>query len=87
MIDFDMIEQRLTDACDRYEKTAPTVAEYCNGLYERIQSDPDHVVLSELRFVQYLVDDGTWQHPNYAANNLYKLMYRLGKDTTGHAGF
>jgi len=25
--------------------------------------------------------------PNYAANDLYKLLHRLGRDTTGLAGF
>jgi hypothetical protein len=32
-------------------------------------------------------DGEEWMQPNYAANRVYKLLNRLGRDTTGSAGF
>lgn len=83
MIDFDAIEQRLTEAYERYAVSAPTVAKYCDDLIDRIQSTPEGVMLPELLFVQYLVDkdSGVWKSPASAANNLHNLMHWLGKDT------
>jgi hypothetical protein len=87
MIDFDAIRNRITEGCDRYEKTAPTVAAWLDDLYVRINEAADKVVLSELMLVQQLVDDGVWFDPNTAANRVYHLLHRLGRDTTGQAGF
>lgn len=87
MLDLDPVMKRIEEACGRYEKTAPTVCDYLNGLYVRINEDATAVRLAELMFVGRLVEDGTWMHPNYAANAVYHLMDRIGMDTTGQAGF
>jgi hypothetical protein len=88
MIDVRRIAAFLTEACEEYEKTAPTVAAHCDDLYRRVTGDPAKVSLAELRQVATLVeDDGEWMHPSYAANAIYKLRSRLGMDTTGHIGF
>lgn len=77
----------LTEACEHYETSAPTVHDYLDGLYIRISTKPSDVRLSEMLFVETLIEDGHWMQANYAANRVYKLMHRLGMDTTGHAGF
>ncbi len=77
----------LTEVCEHYEKTAPTVCAYANDLYIRIGERTDHVRLSELSCVAKLREDGLWEHPNFAANRIYHLMARLGMDVTRQAGF
>lgn len=87
MIDFDAINARLTEIAGRYEKTAPTVSDWANDLYIRIGEKPETVALPELAILARFVEDGTWMHPNYAANAVYHLLNRLVRDTTGQAGF
>lgn len=91
MIDLKAYLQRLTEACEHYQKSAPTVEAHCDDLYRRITSSPAKVTLAELIDVAGLwcdSEDGLqWFHPNAAANVVYKLRHRLGMDTTGHAGF
>jgi hypothetical protein len=75
------------EAVAHYEKSAPAVADYVDDLFIRINSKPETVLLVELTAVSALRESGEWEHPNYAANRLYKLANRLGRDTTGLAGF
>ena len=84
---FDSIETQIVAACDEYETSAPTVYTWLNDLYARLMATGDDVVLSELSMVERLKEDGQWYQPNYAANAVYKLLDRLGRDTTGQAGF
>lgn len=83
----DTIRDALTELAAYYDKSAPVVTTWANDLYIRINEAPDTVPLSELLAVAAFREDGTWEHPNYAANRLYKLLHRLGRDTTGTAGF
>jgi hypothetical protein len=76
----------LEEACTQYEKSAPTVYEYLDDLYIRIDDMKD-VDLREIRFAQRLKENNIWLQPNYAANQTYHLMTELGMKTTGHAGF
>jgi len=87
LIDFKAIRQFLEDACGHYENSAPTVSEYLDGLYQRIDSDPKNVSLFELFKVSALLENGGWEHPSYAANRIYKIMSEVGLSTIGHAGF
>lgn len=87
MIDMGAVRQRIKQAVNHYEHSAPTVAEYLNRLYIRINEEPAGVRLPELLFVSRLNEDFLWMHPNYAANTLYHMMHRLGMSTVGHAGF
>jgi hypothetical protein len=87
MIDLDPTMRRLTEICDRYEKSAPTVHAWANDLFVRINENADAVALSELLFLGRFLEDGQCMQPNLAANQVYKLMDRLGRDTTGHAGY
>ena len=85
---FDMLRQSLTAVCGHYERSAPTVATWANDLYIRMGERPDDVRLSELTAVLALYSPAEgWMPANLAANTIYKLMSRLGQDTTGHAGY
>ncbi len=80
--------RRLTEACDRYERTAPTVRDHCDDLYIRMGETPEQVTLAELLGIAWLWESGdTWPNGNVAANHVYRLRDRLKMDTTGNAGF
>jgi hypothetical protein len=70
-----------------YEKSAPVVEQYLDELYRRLGENCDEVVVSEIVLVGCLREEGTWMHPNTAANRVYKLLDRLGRSTVGMAGF
>lgn len=83
----DAIRSRLEEIAEYYDKMAPTVCDWANGLYARLGDEPDNVRLSELVAVEWFREAGQWENPNVAANRIYKLMNRLGQNTEGHAGF
>ena len=83
----DDIDTQLTAIADHYEKSAPTVNEWANDVCIRISEKPETVVLPELLFVGRLQENGEWLAANYAANQLYHLLHRLGRDVSGHAGY
>lgn len=87
MLSVHEIRKALENVCEHYEKTAPTVSDWADDLYRRLgdQKTAPSVRLAELEMAVALspLDD----HPNMAANRVYKMMERLGMDTTGQAGF
>lgn len=86
VFNFRQFESFVSDACDQYERSAPTVTDYLDQLYRRVnQNQP--VQLREVIVIEKLLDDGIWLQPNYAANMIYHLMNEVGLDTTGQAGF
>ena len=87
MIDINGIQLFLTECCEQYEKSAPTVDAYCNDLYIRINENPASVSLFELLKIQLLKDSNIWMNPNVAANYVYHLETELGRSTVGHIGF
>ena len=80
--DYKAFSAALTAIAERYERTAPTVDDWCNLL---AAAKGDKITVADLNMVQTLLDDEV--HPNTAANMVYHLNYRLGRDTTGQAGF
>jgi hypothetical protein len=86
-LDTDAIDGFLVEAVEHYATSAPTVAEHLDDLYLRLREAPEAVSVLELVGVLRLREEGEWEHPNYAANRIYKLRDRLGMDTTGHLGF
>ena len=89
LIEWDAIGKRLTAVCDQYEKTAPTVHAWADDLYVRMTEDVYSVSVAEINLLDWLYDvqTGVWMQANYAANGLYKLLHRMGRDTTGMAGY
>lgn len=77
----------LIDATGHYEKSAPTVADHLDDLYRRLSEDCSLVTVLEIIRVAGLFEAGQWEHPNYAANRIYKMRSQLGMDTTGELGF
>ena len=86
--DHKKFDKFLAEVCEQYEKSAPTVADHADDLYRRLNSGASgNVTLAEICALSQLLEDGIWEHPNYAANRSYKLRDRLNMDTTGNAGF
>ena len=85
MLDFGQIKKGLERVVADFEKTAPTVSRWADDLYVRVNERPGDVRLNELVLASILATGEIG--PNLAANYVYKLMHRLGQDTTGHAGF
>lgn len=86
-IHYDELDKFLEDAVSHYERSAPTVADYCDDLYRRSHQAPQSVSLAELAGVQNLQEQGEWITPHFAVNRVYHLMHRLGMDVAGHLGF
>lgn len=88
MIDFDMLQATLEKIVGHYEKTAPTVSDWANDLFIRISDDMDSI-----RMVEIMMAGRIWNEKegfmdgSNAANQVFKLMHRMGQDTTGHFGF
>ncbi len=80
-------DEHLAKIGEHYEKSAPCIDRWADDLCVRLASQADKVVLTELLFAESLLDEGVWQQPNYAQNSLYKLLTRLGRDTTGMSDF
>ena len=87
MIDINAIANMLTEICDHYEFTAPTVRDWADGLYRRIDSNPETVLLPELLAVTRFKECGEWEQPNYAANRIYKMCERIGREVSYQIGF
>lgn len=77
----------LEEGTAEYAKSAPAVSDYLDDLYIRINHSVEKVLLVEMIIVSALKVDGKWEMPAFASNRCYKLMNRLGMDTTGLAGF
>ncbi len=87
MIDLEAIQAFLVRVVEHYEKMAPTVSRWADSLYIRLSDDIYSVWLVELLQAQALLENDHCEHPNLAANCVYKLMTALGQDTRGHAGY
>lgn len=86
-LDLDALDQYLTAVVEHYERNAPRVSRWANELYVRVNEAPERVTLAELRGALALCEAGVWEHPNYAQNRIYKMLDRLGQDTTGWLDF
>ena len=87
MLDMDSIRKFIEKIVFEYEKTAPAVSQWADLLYIRLNEDIYSVKIIEVITAHMLLENDTWEHPNYAANRVYKLMDMLGQDTTGLVGF
>jgi hypothetical protein len=88
MIDFDMLQATLEKVVGAYEKTAPTVSDWANDLFIRISEDMDSIRLVEIMMAGRIYNEREgFMGPHEAANQVFKLMHRMGQDTKGHFGF
>jgi len=78
-VHYDELLIFLELAVAHYEKTAPTVSTYCDGLYQRINDDLNRVCLSELGAVEQLRETEVWMQPPLAANHVDQFLDRLIK--------
>lgn len=70
------------------ERKAPGwFTDWLDDLYIRLAEDWGKVTLDELATLTSLNVDGHWLTPTYAMNTAYKMLDRLGRDTTGIIGY
>jgi hypothetical protein len=90
IIDFDNLQSTLEKIVHYYDRVspAPTVSNWANDLYIRVSEDIDSIRMVEIMMADRLYSerDGM-MNPSEAANQVFKLMNRLGQDTTGHCGY
>jgi hypothetical protein len=82
MFNLKEFETALEEVAERYENDAPTVEAWCDYL---ARSRDEQITLADLRLLKTLHTeqfDGS-----YAANMVYHLEHRLGRDTAGQIGF
>ena len=86
MFDFEAFDRFLTAACTNYEKSAPLVERYLDGLYIRMgRHDP--VSFWEVVRVYRLKDKDGWIPPALATNTILHIAHAAGIDTSGWADF
>lgn len=81
MFDRKKFEETIETLAERFEKSAPTVADWLNNLY---QSKDENITLHHICTLQTL---NTIYGGNDAANYLYHRMSYLNEKTIGHIGF
>jgi len=85
-IDLEGIEKFLVNAVNHYEKSAPTVSRYADDLYVRLQEKRPVQLWEVLTVLELRTPDG-WLQANFAANLIYKLEDRMGRNISGQYGF
>ena len=87
ILDYDALCAFVAEVVVHYQKIAPTVTTYADWLYVALEEERAKVTLLELLWVMRLREDGIWLDANSAANLIFKLLDRLGRDTSGQLGF
>lgn len=82
MFDRSKFEQSVTDVAMKFDKSAPTIADWCDWL---AAASDDDITLSDLHLLARLQSEVV--QPNYAANLLMHHLDRQGKSIAGQAGF
>lgn len=75
-------DRACEEVAARYERTAPTVEQWCDVL---ASSKDREITLADVRLLSELQDNPP--QANYAANMVYKHLESMCKDTTGQFGF
>lgn len=87
-LDTNAFKQFLAEAVKHYAESAPRLSEWLEEMYIRLgEEDWKTITLEEIQQIQYLYADECWLGAEWAQNNIYRLLNRMGKDTTRIAGF
>ncbi len=73
-------DNACSKAVQLFETSAPTVSDWAEKMYGAKDWD---ITLAEIHLLSRI----NTLDPNTAANQLYKLMVLLGRDTRGQAGY
>ena len=69
------------------QKTPGWFTDWLDDLYIRLGENWGPITLDELHTLASLNIDGCWLTQHYSVNGVYKMFDRLGRDTTGIAGY
>lgn len=84
MFDRHIFDKCLEEVAKRYEKSAPTVEQWCDFLSA---AKDDEIRLSDIHLLRSIRDNEGVAGPHFMANLVYHHNHRLGRDVAGHAGF
>ncbi len=82
MFDRLQFDTAVASVATAFDKTAPTIADWCDGL---AAASDDDITLSDLQLLARLQSEVV--QPNYAANLLLHHLARQGRSIAGQAGF
>lgn len=87
-LDIALFKKFLEEAVKHYEQSAPRLSTWLEEMYIRLgEEEWKTITLEEIQQIQYLYVDDCWLAAEWAQNNIYRLLNRMGKDTTKIAGF
>ncbi len=84
--DLDKIQRFLVAAIKQYEHAPGWFTDWLDDLYRRLNEDWGPITLDEVGTLAFLYENG-WIPESLAVNKVYKLFDRLGRDTSGIAGY
>lgn len=88
-LDINAARNFIVEALNHYqERKAPGwFTDWLDDLYIRLGESAGSIVLDELLTLSVLDYEGCWMMQSLAANTVYKMFNRLGRDTTGILGY
>lgn len=86
----DLVEAQnfIKQAMSHYAQKAPGwFTDWLDDLYIRLGENWREITLDEVASLSRLYEEGDWMPQTLAVNAIYKLLDRLGRDTTGIIGY
>ena len=78
----------IEEAIKHYKQAPGWFTSWLDDLYIRLGEQCGSITLDEIQTLAMLAHDGvSWEAESLAVNRVYKLFDRLGRDTTGIAGY
>jgi hypothetical protein len=78
----------IQQAIEHYKYAPGWFTDWLDDLYIRLDEQCNSITLDEIQTLGMLSPDGnSWEPENYAVNRIYKMFDRLGRNTTGIAGY
>lgn len=85
--DWQACRKFIEQAIKHYKNAPGWFTDWLEDLYIRLGEQWGLITLDEIQSLAMLFSDGSWDSENYAVNRIYKMFDRLGRDTTGIAGY
>jgi hypothetical protein len=86
-LDIDAARLFAECAAKHYEKAPGWLFNWLDEMYIRLGENWGPITLDELATLAKLQDGEYWLAEQYTCNTVYKLLDRLGRDTTGIMGY
>lgn len=85
--DWHACRKFIEKAIEHYCRAPGWFIDWLDDLYIRLAENCRAITLDEILTLAQLASDGSWEAECLAVNRVYKMFNRLGRDTTGIAGY